>query len=85
MSCSLKSKLLSYSGANQQASKKTSLPEKPVIVPVFCACMIALQGSGAGMAHIGMVQQTSDAVTEHITIIQKQFFTNSDLDKNLRG
>lgn len=89
MSCSLNSSMLCYVQCNTQA-KNRATPEKRIIVPVLCACMIALQGPNSGMTHVGMTkiampQQDSDAMTEHICIALKQLFSNFDLYKNLRG
>lgn len=85
MSCSLKSNLLCYSNNRRQSDPKNFMPEKRGVIPVFCACMIALQGAISGMNHDGLSQQEHDSVTEFIEITQKQFFSNYKSEITSRG
>lgn len=85
MSCSITSNLLRYCHCNRKSNQQYTTPDMPVIILVFCACMIALQGSSLESARIVMTQKQSDTVTEHIGITQKQLFLNFKSETNSRG
>lgn len=85
MSCSLKSNLLRYSQYDQKQNQQYMAPELPVVVLVFCACMIAMQGSSLGLSALDTAQLKSDSVTERIGITQMHLFNNINQEKYTRG
>lgn len=80
MSCSLSSNLLHYSQCSKKTDRQSVTPEIPVIVQVFCFCMIALQGATMKTFSIAMSQKPGDSATEYIGVTQKKLFLNTKLE-----
>lgn len=85
MSCSITSTLLHCPHCNKKSNQQNTGPEVLIVVLVLCACLIALQGSGLGSAHIVVAQKQSDTFTELIGITQKYLFINFKLENYSRS
>lgn len=85
MSCSLKSNLLRYSNCDQNQNQQYMVPEIPVVVLVFCACMLAMQGSSLGLSMLDTALLKNDSVTEPIGITQMHLFNNIKQEIFTRG
>ena len=56
---------------------------KVIVVPIFCACLIAAIGSATGLRHVTTMQFVVDRDTEYIVVNPTVLFIKQHQNKNI--